>query len=106
YIGPAVWCFLHSSAEIVEGLELPEKAEAIARFKRFFCAFATMYPCPYCRHHLNRYVLRNSEVDHYPIEFLFLGQKPDNPPLQISPEERLEEIRVEKQGALRLFVWK
>jgi hypothetical protein len=106
YIGPAVWCFLHSSAEIVENLELPEKAEAIARFKRFFRAFATMYPCPYCRHHLNRYVLRNSEVDHYPIEFLFLGQKPDNPPLQISPEERLEEIRAEKQGALRLFVWK
>jgi len=29
--------------------------------------FVTMYPCPYCRHHLNEYVVRNKEKDLYPV---------------------------------------
>jgi len=65
-----------------------------------------MYPCPYCRHHLNRYVVRNSETDQYPIEFLFLGQQPKKRLMEISLEDRLTEISAERPGSLRRFVWK
>jgi hypothetical protein len=106
YIGPAVWCLLHSAAERIEGLDDAPRAEAIAAFKRFFRAFATMYPCPYCRHHLNRYVVRNAETDRYPVEFLLLGQQAGNPPLHISLDDRLTEISADRPGSLRRFVWK
>lgn len=106
YIGPAVWCLLHSSAELVEAMEDTRRAHAIACFKRFFAAFATMYPCPYCRHHLNRYVVCNREVDRYPVEFLFLGQQPDKAPLDISLADRLTEVSASEPGSLRRFVWK
>lgn len=106
YIGPPVWCFLHSAAERIEALELGARSSAIEAFKRFFRAFAKVYPCPYCRHHLNRYVVRNTETDQYPVEFLFLGQKPDKPLMAISLEDRLTEIATERPGSLRRFVWK
>lgn len=106
YIGPAVWCLLHSAAERIEGLDDTRRSAAIDAFKRFFRSFATMYPCPYCRHHLNRYVVCNSEIDRYPVEFLFLGQQPDNPPMQISLEDRLTEISADRPGSMRRFVWK
>lgn len=106
YIGPATWCLLHSAAERIEGLEPRPRAEAIALFKRFFRAFATMYPCPYCRHHLNRYVVRNSETDRYPVEFLLLGQQPAKPPMDISLDDRLTEISADRPGSLRRFLWK
>jgi hypothetical protein len=106
YIGPAVWCLLHSAAERIEVLDDARRAHAIGAFKRFFSAFATMYPCPYCRHHLNRYVVRNSEVDRYPVEFLFLGQRPENPPMHISLDDRLAEISAARPGSMRRFVWK
>ena len=106
YIGPAVWCLLHSAAERIEALDDARKGPAIEAFKRFFRAFATMYPCPYCRHHLNRYVVRNAEVDRYPVEFLFLGQQAGNPPMQISLDDRLTEISADRPGSMRRFVWK
>ena len=106
YIGPAVWCLMHSSAELIEAMDDSRRADAIAKFKRFFAAFATMYPCPYCRHHLNRYVVRNGEVDRYPVEFLFQGQKPEKAPLDISLQDRLTEISASDPGSLRRFVWK
>lgn len=106
YIGPAVWCLLHSSAELIEAMDETRRAAAIAKFKRFFAAFATMYPCPYCRHHLNRYVVCNREVDRYPVEFLFLGQRPDKAPLDISLADRLTEVSASDRGSLRRFVWK
>jgi hypothetical protein len=106
YIGPAVWCLMHSSAELIEGMDENRRADAIVKFKRFFAAFATMYPCPYCRHHLNRYVVRNREVDRYPIEFLFQGQMPEKAPLDISLQDRLTEISASDPGSFRRFVWK
>ena len=106
YIGPAVWCLLHSAAERIEGLDDARRPHAIDAFKRFFRAFATMYPCPYCRHHLNRYVVRTSETDRYPVEFLFLGQQPANPPLHIALDDRLTGISADRPGSLRRFVWK
>ena len=106
YIGPAVWCFLHTAAEIIEAMDAKRKADTMAKFKRFFKAFATMYPCPYCRHHLNRYVVRNREVTSYPVEFLLLGQTPEKAPFDISLDDRLATITAKVPGSMRLFVWK
>merc|ERR1712054_198703 len=65
-----------------------------------------MYPCPYCRHHLNEYVYLNKERDMYPIEYIFVGWEPSaaNPTGDLSPGEKLNYV---KDGrTLRLFVWK
>lgn len=106
YIGPAVWVLLHSSAEVIEAMEPEQKSQAIAAFKNFFVALATMYPCPYCRYHLNRFVMRNGETQFYPVEFLLLGQKPDKAIFDISLQDRLDTISIDTPGSLRLFVWK
>lgn len=107
YIGPAVWCLLHTGAEIVEGFATDRRAEAIARFKRFFVAFATMYPCPYCRYHLNRFVIRNREVEYYPVEFLLLGRAARaQHDLAIPLEDKLATISADVPGSFRLFLWK
>lgn len=106
YIGPATWCFMHSAAELIEAMDLATRAAACAAFARFFRALATMYPCPYCRYHLNRYVAPNRERQFYPIEFLILGQRPDRAPLDISLDDRLDTLAEGRPGALRLFVWK
>ena len=36
-----------------------------------------VYPCPYCRSHMTTYVLRNREVDLYPLEWTLLGLSED-----------------------------
>ena len=104
YIGPAVWGLLHGSAELVEAMPDTVRAEAIALFTAFFRAFATMYPCPYCRYHLNRYVIRNREVDMYPLEFLLLGHDPARHDLAITLDDKLATIIA--PGGLRTFLWK
>jgi Ca2+-binding EF-hand superfamily protein len=106
YIGPAVWCFLHTGAEIAEALPVAPRADAIDRFRNFFRAFTTMYPCPYCRYHLNRFVIQNLEVEYYPIEFLLLGRAEAQHNLAISLEDKLRTISAEAPGSLRLFLWK
>ncbi len=106
FIGPAVWCFLHTAANLVEDMPGSVKTVAVDRFKAFFRAFATMYPCPYCRFHLNRYVVRNGEINFYPVEFLLLGQRDDRDWFDISLEDRLATIAAEKPGSLALFIWK
>lgn len=68
YLGPAVWRFFHTTAEIVCTKTDVQQKALVAVFKDFFQLLATMYPCPYCRHHLNMYVLQNKEVEMYPIE--------------------------------------
>ncbi|WP_405404177.1 hypothetical protein [Paracoccus sp. Ld10] len=104
YIGPAVWGFLHGAAELVEAMPGAMRAAAIEAFVMFFHSFATMYPCPYCRYHLNRYVIRNREVDMYPVEFLLLGRKPDQQDLSITLDDKLATVAV--PGGLRTFLWK
>jgi hypothetical protein len=106
YIGPAVWCLLHTGAEIVEGFPVDQRAAAITLFKRFFMAFATMYPCPYCRYHLNRFVIQNREVEYYPVEFLLLGRADTQHDLAIRPEDKLATISADVPGSFRLFLWK
>lgn len=107
YLGPAVWCYLHTAAELVEALDDDAaRAAAVEAFKRFFRAFAAMYPCPYCRYHLNRFVARNAERDLYPVEFMLLGQRDDRAPFDITLDDRLLTIDAAKPGSLRLFLWK
>lgn len=106
FIGPAVWCLLHTAANLVEDMSGAAKSVAVERFKAFFRAFATMYPCPYCRYHLNRYVVRNREVNFYPVEFLLLGQRKDRDLFDISLDDRLATISADKHGSFALFIWK
>lgn len=104
YIGPAVWGFLHGAAELVEAMSGAERDAAIDAFIAFFRSFATMYPCPYCRYHLNRYVIRNREIDMYPVEFLLLGRKPDQHDMAITLDDKLATVKA--PGGLRTFLWK
>jgi Ca2+-binding EF-hand superfamily protein len=104
YIGPAVWRFFHTTAEIVCTKTDVQQKTLIAIFKDFFQLFATMYPCPYCRHHLNMYVVQNKEIDMYPVEYLVLGRDPDLTDFEVSLEAKLS--TVVDGSSLRLFFWK
>lgn len=104
YIGPATWRFLHTGAELVAAMPPEQQQGCIRAFKAFFASFATMYPCPYCRFHLNRYVVRNREVTMYPIEYLLLGSSEATPTLEVTVQDKLAVI--EDGESLRLFLWK
>ncbi len=106
FLGPATWSFLHTSAEIVDAMPDAPRASAIDAFKDFFRFLATMYPCPYCRFHLNRYVARNRELGVYPLEYLFLGPKKDGKDLVVTLDDKLDCISAENPGSLRVFLWK
>ncbi|AFZ10397.1 putative signal transduction protein with EFhand domain [Oscillatoria nigro-viridis PCC 7112] len=104
YIGPAVWRFFHTTAEIVSTKTPQQQKTLVAIFKDFFKLFATMYPCPYCRHHLNAYVVQNKEVEMYPVEYLVLGRDPRLNNFEVSMEAKLS--TVVDGDSLRLFFWK
>ena len=104
YIGPAVWRFFHTTAEIVSTKTPEQQKTLVAIFKQFFNLFATMYPCPYCRHHLNAYVVQNKEVEIYPVEYLVLGRDPRLNSFEVSMEAKLS--TVVDGPSLRLFFWK
>ena len=104
YIGPGVWRFFHTTAEIVSTKTTEQQTALIAVFKDFFCLFATMYPCPYCRHHLNMYVVQNKEVEMYPMEYLLLGRDPRLDDFEVSMDAKLS--TVVDGSSLRLFFWK
>merc|ERR1712232_1485363 len=83
------------------------KATAIVEgFKNYMKYFATMYPCPYCRHHLNAYVVLGKERDLYPVEYLFLGwnNPEENPEGMVTLADKLSYIK--DAPSLRLFLWK
>ncbi len=105
YLGPATWRFMHTSAELIDAIPPGERQnEALACFKRFFPALATMYPCPYCRFHLNRYVVKNREVTMYPIEYLLLGPQTPTEHIEVTIDSKLASIT--DSTGLRLFLWK
>ena len=104
YIGPATWRFMHTSAELIAAQPDGQQQQSVEAFKAFFAALATMYPCPYCRFHLNRYVVRNREVSMYPIEYLLLGSDEASSTLEVSLQDKL--VRVSGGDSLRLFLWK
>jgi len=104
YIGPAVWRFFHTTAEIICTKTPEQQIELVGIFKEFFKLFASIYPCPYCRHHLNAYVVQNKEVEMYPIEYLLLGRDQSLAEFEVSLEAKFSTL---KDGAsLRLFLWK
>ncbi len=104
YLGPAVWRFLHTTAEIVCTKTPAEQTALVAVFKDFFKLFASMYPCPYCRHHLSTHVVQNREVDMYPVEYLMLGCEPRQTDFEVSRDDKLS--AVVDGPSLRLFFWK
>ena len=104
YIGPAVWRFFHTTAEIVSTKTPEQQKTLVAIFKHFFKLFASMYPCPYCRHHLSAYVVENKEVEIYPVEYLVLGRDPRLNSFEVSMEAKLS--TVVDGPSLRLFFWK
>ena len=104
YLGPAVWRFFHTTAEIVCTKTPSQQKALVAVFKDFFLLFATMYPCPYCRHHLNMYVVQNKEVEMYPVEYLVLGRNLDLTDFKVSVDAKLS--TVVDGCSLRLFFWK
>ncbi len=104
FIGPATWRFLHTTAEIICSRDDKDQQQLITLFKGFFRSFAAMYPCPYCRYHLNRYVVRNREVEFYPLEFLLLGCDRSNIGFEGTIENKLSTIS--DGHSLRLFLWK
>ena len=104
YIGPATWRFMHTSAELIAAQPAEQQQDSVAAFKAFFAALATMYPCPYCRFHLNRYVVRNREVSMYPIEYLLLGSDQASRSLEVSLDDKLGQVS--DGNSLRLFLWK
>ena len=103
YIGPATWRFMHTSAELIAAQPAEQQEASIDVFKAFFSALATMYPCPYCRFHLNRYVVRNREVSMYPIEYLLLGADQASSNLEVSLQDKLDQVI--DGSSLRLFLW-
>ncbi|MEO1200702.1 MAG: EF-hand domain-containing protein, partial [Pseudomonadota bacterium] len=108
YIGRPTWRFLHTVAELVAALKPDAQPALVDLFKDFFRVFATVYACPYCRHHLNLYVVRNVEIDMYPLEYLLLGprlgDKAGTADLLVSIEDKLSVIT--DGASLRLFLWK
>ena len=105
FLGPATWRFMHTSAELIHAMPEGEgQAEALGRFKRFFQGLATMYPCPYCRFHLNRYVVKNREVTMYPIEYLLIGPQAPTEHIEVTIDAKLASIT--DSAGLRLFLWK
>jgi hypothetical protein len=104
YIGPAVWRMLHTSAEIVCTMSLQRQQLGVKLFVSFFELFASLYPCPYCRHHLNSYVVQNREVSLYPLEYLVLGHDASRGELKMSAKDKLEAVT--NGPELRLFFWK
>ncbi|WP_199247608.1 EF-hand domain-containing protein [[Phormidium] sp. ETS-05] len=104
FIGPAVWRFFHTTAEIVCSKTPEEQKALVAAFQEFFKLFATMYPCPYCRYHLNMYVVQNKEVEMYPMEYLVLGRDPNLSDFEVSINDKLSTVA--DGPSLRLFFWK
>ena len=104
YIGPAVWRFLHTTAEITASKSIEAQSVLVDRFKEFFRLFAFLYPCPYCRHHLNAYVVQNREMDLYPIEYILLGHEPTSTEFRMSLGDKL--ATVTDGRSLRFFLWK
>eukprot|EP00898_Chlorokybus_atmophyticus_P005241 jgi/Chlat1/5718/Chrsp38S05554 len=104
FLGPATWRLFHTAAEVVCTKPLDEQKQLVEAFKGFFRVFKTMYPCPYCRHHLNAYVTLNKEVDLYPVEYLLLGWKAGTPVSHVSLEDKL--ATVVDGPTMRMFLWK
>jgi len=104
YLGYSTWRLFHTVPEIMAA-RAPAAADAIVgALKGFLATFVTMYPCPFCRHHLNAYVLPTCERDTYPIEYTLLGLAPGQPAHELTPADKLGTIT--DAASARMFMWK
>lgn len=133
YIGPPVWKFLHaipelmehrisklnmntSNTDIIQGSDhlIDGLQEQIARisqyilntFMDFFTPFLKTYPCPYCRNHLNNFVIKNSEIFNYPLEYIFMdwNESQNSTIFKLNIDDKMRNIKTTSD--LRLFLWK
>lgn len=116
FIGPSTWKWHHfvaeRAAEYQESGNQDASDAVVAGFAEYFGLFVTMYPCPYCRHHLNEFVSVGRERDLYPVEYLFVGATPEsiggaNEGMWDPVGGQNDLMKYVKDGkTARLFVWK
>lgn len=134
FIGPPIWTYLHSIPELLELMigseEITDKKKIEAEIerntnniKKYILLFLKMYPCPYCRHHINDFVKVNNEIFNYPLEYILLGFDKslleDNSITDEEKGNRLNQItdifslninrklgKLKSFNDLRLFLWK
>ena len=109
FIGPSTWSWHHIVAERAADpkLTLESQAALVNAFKEYLPLFASMYPCPYCRHHFNEFVNVNKEIHMYPMEFVVLGLErahAHNRSHAFAFDDKLSYVT--DGPSLRLFVWK
>jgi len=111
YLGTSCWRFMHTIPEIAA--QRPSIADPIRiQFKLWFLSFTKTYACPYCYHHLNDYVVKNSELDKYPIEYILLGwselamrdEGEGYAGFNMTLEDKMNTIK--DVPTMRLFLWK
>jgi hypothetical protein len=115
YIGSPVWKFLHAIPELFDHRmqvfkdkvqkDIVQK-KMIDCFISFFVHFLKTYPCPYCRNHLNNFVVKNSEILNYPLEYIFIDwNDSDNETIfKLNIDNKMCSIK--HINDLRLFLWK
>lgn len=116
YIGRPVWKFLHAVPELMDMklskiLEDQKKKESEVQimmdmFMKFFTPFLKTYPCPYCRNHLNNYVIKNTEIFNYPLEYIFMdwNDSQESTIFKLNIDDKMRTIKTTSD--LRLFLWK
>lgn len=112
YLGPPVWKFLHAIPEMIDkshetrGYTDNDKIKTVELFKEFFEIFLKTFPCPYCRNHLNNYVVKNREILNYPIEYIFMDWGGSDK-YTIFKSNIGDKIRIIKNtDDIRIFMWK
>lgn len=110
-LGPNTWTWHHAAAErAVQLAAIPRTSKhasiVVENFKAYIESFVNMYPCPYCRSHLNHSVIRGGERTMYPVEYLFVGWEPsaDNLEGKLEPAQKISYVTDAR--SLSLFVWK
>lgn len=125
YIGPPIWKFLHAIPEMMEHHILVlikeqnmMKSDNIQKniddatqcmlnvFVDFFTQFLKTYPCPYCRNHLNNFVIKNTEILNYPLEYIFMdwNDSQKSTIFKLNIDDKMRAIKTVSD--LRLFLWK
>jgi hypothetical protein len=118
YIGTPVWKFLHAIPEMMdhhisalEGDNLQNMTEHMTNkmmglFTDFFVPLLKTYPCPYCRNHIVNFVIKNTEILNYPMEYIFMDwdESQKSTMFNLAIHDKLRSIKTISD--LRLFLWK
>jgi hypothetical protein len=117
YIGSSSWKLIHAIPEIMEknlldaNLSDTDNLENqiqkfISKFIDFFIPFLITFPCPYCRNHINNFVIKNLEILNYPLEYIFMdwNDTDDTTLFKLNIDHKMKNIKTIDD--LRLFLWK